>query len=736
MSGEFAFTEVSTREDWDRWSKRNVVVTDDGVTLATVPTVTATGLCDPPVDVDSFRSGDLCLLEDSGDVAVYDVDEDRLVSLSFHEYALTDPVSICATVDDVYVLDGETGRLSAFTRRTRRRRWTSEPLEDPVAIVGSGRTVLVLDRSSDGGGALVSVSTDRRRTVATDPLGTPVALAADDDLNVYVLDDRDGRRRLHWFEAAGTDVVSGTPVTVDLSDVGFPEDGFTPTAVATASPGEVLLGGETTGDDVPSLYRYRFDDGRLVELPGFDRACTSLLGVASGRDDGSIWYAVTDELCQLLETPRNRKDPDSTRYEGEILGRFDSGDGGTQWHRVTFDVQQPRAGTHVDLDYFATSETGPEITAIDGLDRDGIEALRSVDVEDVWSFAALEPTHVAEVVPGATHERASRWLEDAHDVLRVQFEEEATATRRNDPDDVLLESATGRYLVVAVSFVGNRRTAPLLGRLRAYCPRQSYLRHLPSIYRQNDGDAAFLERFLSIFETVFVDVEEELDDLTHYFDPHEVPAEYLSWLNEWLAVGVGETWPESARRELLARAPELYQKRGTREGLREMLDLYFSHVSLPAPSAERPLELTERSLSELVSQGYLTEREATVERERLRDALTDRDEVRQRGAAIVEYADLEVIDHAELEKAYADLLGHPHRFLVLVDPDLPDEHAREVERIVESEKPAHTVASTVSLRSRMQLGENTYLGINSMLPKRRYEIGHSALGQETTLPET
>ena len=104
------------------------------------------------------------------------------------------------------------------------------------------------------------------------------------------------------------------------------------------------------------------------------------------------------------------------------------------------------------------------------------------------------------------------------------------------------------------------------------------------MFQGNGQSTEFLERFLSVFESGFTDIEEDLDDVTRYFDPEGVPSEYLSWLGGWLAIEFDEGWPESARREFLDRAPELFKMRGTKEGLRAVLRLYLNHVEQPDTS--------------------------------------------------------------------------------------------------------------------------------------------------------
>lgn len=98
----------------------------------------------------------------------------------------------------------------------------------------------------------------------------------------------------------------------------------------------------------------------------------------------------------------------------------------------------------------------------------------------------------------------------------------------------------------------------------------SYLEHLPSIFSQDD----FSGRFLLIFEHLLLPVDRQIDHLAQLFDPRMTPGEWLPWLASWVDLVLDETWPEKTRRELIRSAVELYQWRGTAQGLKAYLRIY------------------------------------------------------------------------------------------------------------------------------------------------------------------
>jgi len=138
----------------------------------------------------------------------------------------------------------------------------------------------------------------------------------------------------------------------------------------------------------------------------------------------------------------------------------------------------------------------------------------------------------------------------------------------------------------------------------------SYLDSLPAIYREEALGALpdFLGRFLLAFERVLTGVgnpkrpglEEILEGIvyeggdvllagTHrYFtpgpgkDPEErAPAEFLEWLSGWVALTLRADWLDEERRRILAEIVPSYRKRGTPDGLKQVLSA-FTGVSADA----------------------------------------------------------------------------------------------------------------------------------------------------------
>lgn len=84
----------------------------------------------------------------------------------------------------------------------------------------------------------------------------------------------------------------------------------------------------------------------------------------------------------------------------------------------------------------------------------------------------------------------------------------------------------------------------------------------------------FLVRFLTIFQQISDTLVEQVDSLHHMFDPTVAPPEMVRAMAEWLGVDWVDSSMNSRRqREIVLRYSELIGWRGTRRGLRALLEL-------------------------------------------------------------------------------------------------------------------------------------------------------------------
>lgn len=93
---------------------------------------------------------------------------------------------------------------------------------------------------------------------------------------------------------------------------------------------------------------------------------------------------------------------------------------------------------------------------------------------------------------------------------------------------------------------------------------------LPALYHEDE----FAQRLTAALDVVVAPIYSVLDNLPAYLDPAIAPLDFVEFLARWVGVELDETWPEARQRQLVGDAVRLYRWRGTRRGLREVVQLY------------------------------------------------------------------------------------------------------------------------------------------------------------------
>lgn len=255
-----------------------------------------------------------------------------------------------------------------------------------------------------------------------------------------------------------------------------------------------------------------------------------------------------------------------------------------------------------------------------------------------------------------------------------------------NPKDALLLNAKGRYLRVRIELMSDdlHLNSPEVHSLKVYFPRRSYLRYLPAIYQENQVSKDFLDRFLALFETFLGNLEGTIDESPMLFDVNATPKGFLSWLSGWLGVIRDENWGEKAWREFLSQAVQLYKQRGTKTYLSELIRMYTGDIPI----------IVEPSLLQCDGQEF----------------------------------------KSLLERLFGST---PYNFCVLLKPGQVKTEAERntVKRIIDVEKPAHTIGGLQVLQPWIVLGGHSYLELNTYLSKPEFILGKAVLPIDTVLED-
>ena len=243
---------------------------------------------------------------------------------------------------------------------------------------------------------------------------------------------------------------------------------------------------------------------------------------------------------------------------------------------------------------------------------------------------------------------------------------------------------------------------PVLGRLRVVTGLESWLNGLPAVY-QEDENRDFLRRLLALLGSGLEEEEALMEGLTLLFDADAAPdgpqAAWLDWLSGWLAFDLAAVREPAARRRAVAEAFALSGRRGTVDGLRRLIDLTIgaeAWVSEPAARAElwrldgsMSLGL-DTALVPAEAQGAVLGTTATLDASHL---------IRDDEIGVPLYDDL----------AYRFCVGVFAR-------DVAAPGAREaLERLVEHERPAHTVAHICVVEPRARVGFQARIGVDAIV---------------------
>lgn len=312
---------------------------------------------------------------------------------------------------------------------------------------------------------------------------------------------------------------------------------------------------------------------------------------------------------------------------------LDSREKETVWHRIVVDSKD-LGDSSIRFTFYACEE---RLIEIDGELRDIDEYIRDTSIPPRKKSEAFERYRVKTAL---------------------------------NPVDMLLHEARGRYLWFEIQLYGQGEDSPEINKIKLYLPKSSWLEYLPEIYQQDPESKSFLERYLGIFQSLFLDMEDHIDRISQHFDPDVAEGDFLNWLAGWVSIDDGYIWTGEKLKYLIKNAISMYRIRGTRKAISDIIELY---------TGEKP---------------YI------VERHQIEDYLGE--------AKIAEL----------LNSLYGD---NPYVFTVIVNEECiaSTKEYKALRKIVDNCKPAHTEANLVVLKPYIFMDRYSYLGINSVLGRYR-----------------
>ncbi|PKM82014.1 MAG: hypothetical protein CVU89_06650 [Firmicutes bacterium HGW-Firmicutes-14] len=661
-SGDFQFFVLNNKASWEKGLACHVNLDDTGMTIEETREYVkeagvGNGLFPAGLKLKDFAVGPcrlIYLLDTAGWIWVYDPVQKWAERIECIRCLFQEPGHIAYSPETLFVSDQQENKIYALARINWQIRWIVGPVPEtadeipktgftPVSITAdSAGNLFILTPYEPAIGRLAVVKIDQSGKIVPGfdlkfEVPAPVDLSL---IGKYVFVQVSGGGSVCILDSWGKRVLKYSPTgnkVWEYSDwTAFPEN---PAGFGVDTEGNLFIGeGGTLGggsDQERFIHKYS-PSGAYLGAVSFYRGHVEKLQVDKG-DRIFVYNGEEGNLTVLKPEKSYYRSQKSLLPAGTYFSRaFENPFPEIPWHKVLLDGGIPD-NTQVKVSYLISNE---KQFAIKG---------EMHDLDDYLSRAAELPVE----------EREGK-VEDLNSL--------AWSAPLVNPGDALIHGPAGRYLWLRIELTGSERDTPLLKSIRVYYPRDSYLRYLPAVYREDEQSRDFLERFLSLFETFFSRMDFEIGHIERYLDAEFVTGDFLRWLGSWLSIAVDENWTDEKLRLLIKKAPALYKKRGTREGIQEIIRVY---------TGDKPF---------------------IIEHFQLRCAQAEEE------------------SRELMERLYG---ADPYEFCVLLKPfQVKTGNERlTVRRIIDGEKPAYTQARVVHLEPWIYLDMHTYLEVNTYLSK-------------------
>ncbi|HEY0412417.1 MAG TPA: hypothetical protein VGD66_04675 [Allosphingosinicella sp.] len=404
-------------------------------------------------------------------------------------------------------------------------------------LIGSRRGAYV--RHIDGRGCLARTRIHLLCAVR------PIALAAAPEGDwLAVLDSPEDARaptandwRLHIVDFA--ECLTAKPLCFKLG-----RDEHPPRHVAIDKRGRIHLTGSNAGAPLLAVSR----DGEEVSRQplAMPRSAPPVSGLLW---EGTLLLAAADGLYRL-ETATAEDEDAGTSRGIFITPTLISPDGTpSRWNRADIEVEMPEEAT-LRIS-FASNGRKADAARIDAIGY-AFDSTKASPAARVAIIEALDPP-----IEWDSDTRTYRGAAGGKRMLRF-----------------LLDRARETHLWLKLEFECPAGASPVsLRSLRVRYPDRSWLDDLPAIYREDEGSAVQLRRFLAPVEALYGDLGETIDALPGRIDPSTASDEWLPWLLQWLGFPPTAGLGAGIQRQLLAEAGTLLEGRGTQGALERMLHI-------------------------------------------------------------------------------------------------------------------------------------------------------------------
>lgn len=237
----------------------------------------------------------------------------------------------------------------------------------------------------------------------------------------------------------------------------------------------------------------------------------------------------------------DNKDGESGVY---ISGAFDSLLSETKWHRLKLDINIP-TGVEYKLRIYSSDSTEILIPVLGQAGKTRV---------NINNYLLDNKINIARKI-------------DMFDTIGAKIYE--------NPTDILLYEFTGRYLWLCLEIISYVEEPVEIKSMKIEFPQVTFVDYLPELYRTESGENSFLSRFLGIFQSIYVDLEDKIDIMPLKFDPDYTSRDFLNWIADWLSIKDIELWGEKRLRKLIKECVSIYKIKGTRKAISRVVEDYI-----------------------------------------------------------------------------------------------------------------------------------------------------------------
>ena len=156
------------------------------------------------------------------------------------------------------------------------------------------------------------------------------------------------------------------------------------------------------------------------------------------------------------------------------------------------------------------------------------------------------------------------------------FLENENAVKAVNKTDILLYEQSGRYLYLVFDLFGDGEAH--IKNIQVNNKGDICMEALPEVYQEY---GSFLHRYLSIYSSMLIDLQEKIRDVYQLLDVETAPKEMLPILAHWMGIDVsGDFLEEERLRTLVREAYRLKRMKGTKAVLERLTEIVLDEKAV------------------------------------------------------------------------------------------------------------------------------------------------------------